>query len=179
MTNVTPFRAKARAYRTPIDMLRALAAIDATLVYRRDLENVFISYEAPQRHHAEINAILSVLDRAGHTWRLAYIAAVLDLLAIQDSGAEPPIGETRRLDLRTAFVMDVPETGAEAFRLFAALNDAVGYYQSDRCDQWLCAVNRRNDILRIIESAAGTEFAADAACEARRFATEHGIGGGT
>ncbi len=175
MGDLVPFRAKAKSYVAPYDMLRDLARLDATLVYETREDGTFIGFKAPQGALAKFNAILSMLDRCGETWRFRYFATVFDVLAIEDP-AELPVGTVKRLELRRAFVLNVPEDGAEAFRLLYAYNDQIRKLRRDRSgDDWLYAVNRRNDLLRTLESMKGTAFGQEVAAEAQRIADRLGI----
>lgn len=173
---VIPIQAKAKVYATPTDMLRDLARLDATLVYRLDPDGPFIGFEAPRHTIGRFNATLSMLDRCDEAWQFRYFCTAMEILGIEDASVESPVGEERRLRLRTAFVEKVPETGADAFRLLMALNDEVGALQSDRPGSaWLSAVNRRNDLINLLQSMTGTTFGLEIAEEARRTVHDRGI----
>lgn len=176
MSAVTPFRGKRKIYPTPHDLLRAMARIDATLVFERRADHIHIGFEAPERHHAEFHAILSTLDRCGETWRLKYYCTVADLLGHDRPGKEPQIGRPERLRLRKAFLDAPPSRGADAFRLLTILNDDLKTLEDEEPDEdWLCGRNRRNDLILYMQTMAGTPYGQEAAAEAKRWAIERGI----
>ena len=176
MSAVTPFRGKRKTYASPHDLLRDMARIDATLVYELRADNVFIGFEAPQRHHAEFHSILSMLDHCGETWRFRYYCAVADLLGHDKPGKEPQHGKPVHLRLRRAFLDGAPSRGADAFRLLTILNDDLKTLEDEEPDEdWLCARNRRNDLLLYMQTMAGTLYGQEAAAEAKRWAVERGI----